>query len=100
MSAGDGSNLNDNTDNEYNSGDQDAVLSRGSLSDESGHDGTKPSTKFQDGSQPSLFGGVVSITVGFYCVSVRVYIEPNGNYIRFPNEGICKMPLNMPWLYP
>lgn len=68
MSASDGSNLNDNTDNEYHSGDQDAVLSRGSLGDESGHDGTKPSTEFQDGSQPTLFGGVGGIAVGFCCV--------------------------------
>lgn len=70
MSASDGSNLDDNTDNEYNGGDQDAVLSRGSLSDESGHDGTEPSTKFQNGSQPSLLGSVGGITIGFCCVSV------------------------------
>ena len=69
MATSDGSDLNDNTNDEDTGGDQDAVLSRGSLSDETRHDGSEPSSEFQNGSQPSLLCWVVNISVGFFSVS-------------------------------
>lgn len=49
VSASDGSDLNDNTKDEYTGGDQDTVLAGKALSNETGHDSTKPSTKLENG---------------------------------------------------
>lgn len=79
--------LDDDADNEDCRGHQNAVLSRGGLSNETRHDGSKPGTEFQDGSEPSLLCCVVDVAIGLCSVSAQVDSQGDDN-IRFPNEGI------------
>jgi hypothetical protein len=94
--------LDHNTDNENTSGDQDAVLSGASFREEAGHESTKPSSELQDGSEPALLCRVVDVTVSLWKLSIStrsrtIQVEL---FVRFPKDGIAKIPLNIPWLYP
>lgn len=65
VSASDGSDLDDNTEDEHAGGNQDTVLAGKGLSNETGHDSTKPSTKLENGRQPTLLCWIIDVTVSF-----------------------------------
>jgi hypothetical protein len=59
MTCGDGSRLNDNTDDENDDVHQNRVLSGEDLGQETRVQGTEPRTQFENGNEPTLLGGVV-----------------------------------------
>jgi hypothetical protein len=65
VSAGNCCDLDDNTNDENTSASQDTVLAGESLSNEARHHSTKPGTKLEDGSQPTLLCWVVNVSIGF-----------------------------------
>jgi hypothetical protein len=65
VATGNCCNLDDNTDDEDTGSDQYAVLSRANLCNEAGHDCSKPSTEFENGSEPTLLRRIVDVPVGF-----------------------------------
>jgi hypothetical protein len=98
VSASDCCNLNNNTNNEYASRAQNTVLPREDLGHEARKESSEPGSKLQDSSKPSLLCRVVNVAVRLYYVSKLDLHKMRLLNLRFPNEGMAKMPLNMPWL--
>lgn len=66
VTSRDGGGLDNDTDDEDGGGDEDGVLSREGLGEETGDEGTEPSTEFEDGGEPALarlVGWVVAVVV-------------------------------------
>jgi hypothetical protein len=98
VTTSNGCNLNNNTDDENTSRAQDTVFSGQDFGYETRKESSEPSSKFEDSSQPSLLCRVVNVAVRLYDMSELNLHKTWTSSLRLPNEGIAKIPLNMPWL--
>ena len=98
MTAANRSRLYDNAEEEHGCRDQNAIFTRRSLSEESSEECTNPCAKLEDRSEPSLLRWVVDVSIRFCYHVINGSAMEMDSLLRAPKDGICKMPLNMPWL--
>jgi hypothetical protein len=93
-------NLYNDSNDEDTGRTQNAILSGKNFGDETRKEGSKPGSKLEDRSEPPLLCRVINVAVRLYLALMIVRRKSSRWGSRLPKDGIAKIPLNMPWLYP